>query len=234
MLLSIPIPKGSSCLLKVNQEVEFGVPFVKKSVRKDISIEVSKYLDVSPSKIFNHLKKFVGEPVKKGEVIAVKKGVFSTKKMISEYEGVLKEIDHANGQIIITATQTSKDTLFTYFKGEVSEIKNNLLKLKVKSGKEYKLKDTGADFGGEVSYDNNNSTMELNSKVIVAESLTPFLETKLEAIGVAGFVTLKPMSDSVSLPVAQLKNADDFKEILKSHLSYCLVSKEYSTIYFYE
>lgn len=241
MLLTVPIPESSICVLKPGQTVEFGTVFLKTQVKNEVTIPVAKELRVTPSKIFHHLKKFVGEPVKKGEILAVKQGLFSTRKMVSEHEGTLKEIDHTTGAVTLLTDAGNKDTVKAYFRGEVTEVKKDHLKIKVKNGKEYALKKADQDFGGETLFLSEDTGVfsdprlpGLGGKIIVAESLSTYLETKFEAVGVRGVVCLKSLSVPCTLPAAMIKQIDDFKKIVHDHFPYCLIDRKYSRIYLYE
>lgn len=240
MLISIPIPESSQCILKVGQSVDFNTPFLKTDVKSEVHVHIANNLNVKSDAIFRHMKKFVGEPITKGEVIALKQGIFSTRKMVSEYDGVLKEIDHVSGDITITTNTNVKDSIKSYFKGEVSEIKKDELRLKVKSGVEFSSKKVSETFGGLVfnlKSDGSNGdpeNLDMLGKVVVAENISSYLEAKYEAIGVSGLVMLKTSNESMTLPFALLKKIDDFNKIQKDSHTYCFADKKYSTIYFYD
>ncbi|MDO8741813.1 MAG: hypothetical protein Q7J11_01565, partial [Candidatus Roizmanbacteria bacterium] len=99
MLISVPISTADHCLLKEGQQVDFDTPFLEKKVEEEINISIAKNLGVSPQKIFHYLKKFVGESIEKNETIAINKGIFTSKKIVSKYAGQIKEINHSDGSI---------------------------------------------------------------------------------------------------------------------------------------
>jgi len=72
----LPFPKTVSVFLKKGQEVDFDTPFLDTEENVNIQIPIANSLNISPSKIFNFLKKFVGENIKKGDIIAVKRDFF--------------------------------------------------------------------------------------------------------------------------------------------------------------
>ncbi len=229
MLVTLAILSDAKCVLKSGQAIAFGSPYLEKKVTNVVTVPAAHSLGISPAKIFNHLRKFVGDDVKTGDLLGINKGLFSTKKIYSEYTGVIKEIDHHNGNIVITTTTTSEKSLKSFFKGDVVEVKKNEIVIELKKGKEYSILNATDNFGGEVSY----STDKTAAKIIVAATLTPYTQLKLEAVGITGFILLTKLGEKTDLPVAQIKNIDDFKEITKLHFPYCLIDKEHSKIYFY-
>lgn len=238
MQFTIHFPETAQCILKGGQDVDFNAPFLRNSIQEDNSFSVSQKLHVPPEKIFHYMKKFVGDSIHKGDILALKKGMITTQKLVSEYDGVLKEINHTDGTIVISQSKDTKDTVLTTFKGHVVEVERNKVVIKVKSGKEYELKKTSGDFGGPVFYiehpdQTSVSSQDVNQKIVVTEKLNEYLETKLEAVGVTGFVSLTKMGDNVSVADAQIKTIEDFHKIMKEHFTYCFIDAASSRIIFY-
>lgn len=94
MHLKIKLPETGECLIKVGDSVDFSTPFVLVNKAVEVQIPIAQKLGIKPDKIFRHLKKFVGEKLAKGDVIAAKKSLFSTQKIHAPSEGLIKEIDH--------------------------------------------------------------------------------------------------------------------------------------------
>lgn len=237
MQLIISIPKDSTCLLKLGQKVDFDKPFFESKKSKDVMIPVSKKLGVNSTKIFNHLKKFVGDSITKGELIAQKKGFLGDKSVVSEHDGFIREVNHNDGSLLITAYSSTESQSKTYFKGEVVDVKKDQLILEVGDAKEFIVKNANDNFGGEMLYmksvDQPMSALELTNKIIFTEALTPYLRTKSEALGVKGFVSLKNPPESGINFHAQLKHSEDFSKIMNSGFPYCVVDKQYSKIFVY-
>lgn len=236
MIFYIPLPEHSKCLLKLGQKVDYDTPFIESQSQSQISIPIAKKLNIPSENIFRYLKKFVGDSIKKGELLAVKKSVFSTNKIYSEYEGIIRTVNHENGDINISIDEGEKNTLSAYFQGEVIEINRKEVKIKVLKGKDFEIKYANFDFGGNVIYLNNQqqiSYTDLAKKILVTESINDYLQTKSEALGIEGFVTLTKLALDTDLPFAVLKNKDDFKIIAYEKNSHCFVNKTSSKIYFY-
>ncbi|MDO8609803.1 MAG: hypothetical protein Q7R95_04595 [bacterium] len=238
MNISIPIPSDAKCLLKNGQTVNFETPFYENSSSEDIKIHIAKKLGIKPAVIFRYVKKYVGEQVKKGELLGIKKNLFTTSKVISEYEGMIKEIDHNDGSILISSRQGQIQKTNCYFIGEIIEINKNAINLKVKSFKEFTIKPTTINFGGETAYISNDKqesivSSQINNRILVIDSISSYIQSKVEALGVIGFITLTKLNENSSLPMVQLKQIEDFKKINDLQHPYCIVDIKSSKIYFY-
>jgi len=123
MQIIVPLTDTDHCILKEGQDVDFETPFLQKKTEEEVNISIAKNLNVSPEKIFHFLKKFVGETIEKDETIALNKGIFTTKKIVSKYSGLIKEINHSDGSITILSKSETENTINSYFKGKVNRIK---------------------------------------------------------------------------------------------------------------
>jgi hypothetical protein len=237
MIITIPLSVSDNCLLKEGQEVDFETPFLKKKTEEEVSISIAKNLNVSPQKIFHYLKKFVGESIEKNETIATNKGMFTTKKIVSKYSGLIKEINHFDGTITILSQEETENTVNSYFKGKVSKIKKNELSIEVSKGEQFPGKNIDQNFGGKTFYvDENlnfNSENVFNS-VVVCENITSYYESKAEALGCHGFLSLSKLAEESEIPYAQFKNISDYKKIIKAKFSCCTILNSSGIIYFYQ
>lgn len=237
MSIIITIPEDTKCLLKSGQAVDFLTPFLENKVISDIAIPVAKKLNIASDKIFNYLIKFVGDSVEKNDIIAEKKSLLGNTSIVSETKGIIKEINHNSGEMVISTSIAQKGHISAYFKGEVIDIEKKQLKLKAQEVREFTCKQTASDFGGETFYlqDTSKSIFapQMSNKIMITESITPYLLTKAEALGIKGFISLKNPPQDSNLAKVQIKNIDDFKKIFHLNLPYCLINKQYSKIYFY-
>ncbi|MBI2028003.1 MAG: hypothetical protein HYT07_00195 [Candidatus Levybacteria bacterium] len=237
MFIKVSLPQNIEVLIKNGQAVDFGTPLYKKSVKKTAKIPLAKKLEIKPEKIFFFLKKVVGEEVHKGEVLAVKKSLFGQKKFYSEYDGVLKEINHEDGSLVISTESADTKSVMCFFKGGVKEVAEDHLKLDLKDAKEFALSESSGDFGGANYFfkedDINKLEAEkIQSKILIVRKIESFNQVRLEVMGVVGFVTLESLSQTPSVNYARIKSTQDWGEIIKANLPYCLVSS--NNIYFYQ
>ncbi|MFZ6034810.1 MAG: hypothetical protein ACOYUB_01495 [Patescibacteria group bacterium] len=239
MVITIHIPDGAHCLLKENQKVNFGDPYIEKRSESKIDVPVAKKLDIEPSKIFHYLKKLVGEKVKKGETLAVKKGLFSTAKIKSEHDGVIQEINHNDGIVRITIAEGDKRTIDATFKGKVREISDGEIKIEVDDSEEYRISNATSDYGGGTYFIGGEApdlkSGDIHGKVVISESISEFNQIKAEALGAIGFVTqIKIDKKNSDVGYAQLKSVGDMEKITRKKFPYCLIDKKNSRIVFYK
>ena len=236
MFITIPFSISDRCLLKEGQTMDFETPFLQKKVEEEVNISIAKNLNVPPQKIFHYLKKFVGELIEKNETIAINKGIFTTKRIVSKYTGLIKEIDHSNGSITILSKTKTENTVNSYFKGKVNKIKNNELTIEVNKGEQFPGKNIYQNFGGKAFYSDKNSNFNsenIFNSIVVCENITSYYKAKAEALGCQGFLSLSKLTEESEIPYAQFKNINDYKKIIKTKFTYCTILSDSSTIYFY-
>ncbi|OGK12494.1 hypothetical protein A3C98_01375 [Candidatus Roizmanbacteria bacterium RIFCSPHIGHO2_02_FULL_37_15] len=237
MNISISTPTDTKCILKVGQKVDFNTPFIEDYQSEDIIISIAKKLQIPSDKIFKYLKKFVGDPIQKGDIIAERKSLISKNVILSDYNGVIKEINHYEGTVNISIYKSKNTFTNAYFKGEIVELTKERIKIKVTEAKDFQLKQASTNFGGETIFFKDPYgpifASQAANKIMIAEVVDVYLKTKAEALGIRGFVTMRVPPQNSDLPEAQIKTIEDFKQILKLNLPYCLIDKQYSKIYFY-
>lgn len=237
MLITVPLTITDHCLLKEGQDVDFETPFLKKKTESEVNISIAKNLNVSPQKIFHYLKKFVGETIEKDETLAVNKGIFSTKKIISKYSGLIKEINHSDGTITILSREETENTVNSFFKGKVNKIKKNEISIEVDKGEQFPGKNIDQSFGGKTFYadeDRDFNSENVYNSIIVCENMTSYYRSKAEALGCQGFLSLSKLTEDSGIPYAQLKNINDYKKIIKAKFAYCTILSSSGMIYFYQ
>lgn len=238
MHVTISLPEGSECLLTKGQDVDFTTPFLKAHNAVEMTIPIGKKLKIDGTKIFKYLKKFVGEKVQKNEVIATRKSFFLSHTIVSEHDGVIKEIDHTQGVVVIKTTSDEMTDRTSYFTGEITEVDKHEVVLKTKKGSSFKTSRSSENFGGEVWYGteaalSSVTTEDVENRVVVVDSLTPYDQAKLEAMGIRGYITVEPLREYTYLPNARLKE-DDVAAARKEKHTYCVIDTPSSTIYFYD
>ncbi len=239
MEISIVVSYSGELMIKAGDVVDFNTTLVRRKVQEPVKLPVATSLGIEPGKIFLHLTRVVGDRIGKGDAIASRKGLFSTKSYRSEFTGVIREIDHTDGTIVIDVDSARDENIRCYFKGEITSVKKNVVTLKVKNSKDFPLKFAEEDFGGQMlNVKNEAGAADLNEdqikdKVVVIERLTEYEQRKIEALGATGFVSLHMLSDTIA-PTATTKTIADWKDIAKSDLPYCIIDKKTSTIYLYE
>lgn len=239
MQISVQIPPGSHVKIKAGEMIDFKTPLFEIVSNAEHSVPLAQKLGVPPSKIFHHLKKFVGEEVKKGDLLALKKELFSTKRVTSDYDGKIQEIDHTEGTVVITI-KGKKNIMYSPVQGEVVEIKTKEIVINVKEGKTYDLKKATGDFGGEAYYYTSSpassfvSSLDVSNKILIAESLSAYVQSKMEALMIKGYGMLTKLPEDSDTPYAQIKTIEELSSIMKHKDPYCYVDSKSCKITFYK
>lgn len=238
MLIDIILPEDLNLLINPSQLIDFDTKIYEREELVEIKIPLAQKLQLNPQKIFNHITKFVGEEVQQGELLAVKKNLFFVSKYHAEFSGVIKEINHVTGELVIQTKSNNKKNNKAFFKARVESIKNNLITIKVKDAKSVALKKVVANFGGVTFYLKKQNHVkliqeEVFNKIVIADFLDIYLQTKLEALGCICFVTLQSLPKDSEVFHVKIINIDDFKNVLDYSFPYCLINKKDNKIYFY-
>jgi hypothetical protein len=238
MKLAIHLQEKGELLVSVGQEVDFSTPMLRTSSSQLISLPIAEILQFHPEKIFLNLKKLVGDEIKEGDLLAEHKTMFSNKQFFSEYFGIIKEINHQTGAVIVEI-QTDKPRIVNcFFKGEVSGLVDGALELKVKHYKEFDINPVKEYFGAEVFYliGNNGSLTEedIENKCIVAEEIKPYEQIKLEAFDAKGVITVPGSNIQTDLMKIELRQPADFEAVKQLQYPCCIVGPSRNTIVIYE
>ncbi len=239
MTITFQISSSDELLLTSGQEVDFKTPLTKQVYTHDVKVNIAQKLKIPPQNIFIHLTKVVGEEVKKDEILAKKKTILSEKKYRSEHTGVIKEINHEEGSLLISTKIKKEKISYCYFKGEVEEVKKNEVTLKVNKAKVFQAKNISDDFGGGVLFTEKPTQERLTEedvagKVLFTDTIKSYNNVKFEVMGILGFVTVGELVITSTTPYASLKSQADLDEIRELGYPYCLASKKNSLIYLYQ
>lgn len=236
MVVSLNIPDNVRVLVKKGQLVDYSTPLWEKVSEETIEIDIAKKLAIKPEKIFDYLKKFIGDQVKKNEVIAEKKGFLFNKEILSPKEGEIKEINHDLG-VVVLSSLTQKQIIHSFFKGEIVDVGKTLLKVKVDDGHAYLIKKTAEELGGDVYYYQPNNFLtasDVEEKIVIFNEIDSIQQIKIEALGAKAFIGAKMIPETTHLPFFQLKNQKDIEKIFQFKKSACLIVKNESKIIFYD
>jgi len=241
MIINLTIPNEANVLIKAGENVDLETKILTINKKAQVKIDITKKLNIPPNKIFQSLKKFVGDQIKKGDKLAYKKSLFFNKYVFSNYNGILKEINHQTGEVILEVNdqknQIKKD-FFSPLTGEVVSIEKHTIKIKIKKGEIIELKQKAFEsFGTKIFILENNQQItayHIEKKLIITEDINSILQTKFEALGASGFLTIKKLPNPTNLFNAQLKNFDDWNKIKKTNFSYCFIEKNSSKMILYD
>jgi len=231
MTVFVTIDSSKEIGIHAGDTVNFSTPLYKVHKKAEQRIEIAEVLSINPQQIFSHIKKAVGDSVALGELIAEKKSLFNSKQIFAEMEGVIKEIDHIEGIILIETKLTEKPE-YCWFAGEVVSVTKRHVELKIGKHHSFPVKNLQNNFGGETYFFKSDETIP-KRPVGIAREMNTYDVAKLEALNGAGFITISEYKEQTDLPYAQFKTTTDFDEVTDNHFSYCLTQSEHSTIIFY-
>ncbi len=242
MEISFTLPQHIVLLQDTSSDVSIGDNLYKIKNRKQIKVDVASSLHIDPSDIFCHLVKVIGDSVDEGAVIAEKKGVLRKNQVKSPIKGIIENIDHSTGELIITHASTkSSQVKKSFFHGKIVSYDEteSILKVHIKGkGNIYEADTISLDSGGEAFYLKDEKLYystagdDINGKIIVIDEIKPYMETKFDTLDAGGIVHAKGAS-LLSIPSASLKNPDDITTIFKEELAFVCSSSLDKKIIFY-
>lgn len=237
MYLSIQIPKADKILIKKGQNVDFKTPFVAKKISNTVKIPVASLMAVNPSNIFKLVKKTVGQHVVKGEVIAEDKNLFSSKKYICQISGLLTAIDENEGAVIIETQSESFGEILCHFYGEIAQIHDTHIEVKVKNTHKAKIKEESFEFGAPIFYSYAPNTLlnedDIEGKFLVSEEINPVDHAKIITLGARGIIG---MNKSIKMDLHQISLVDkkDWEHVVTKKFPFVITDVDKNTIIFYE
>ena len=232
MILEISIDPEKKLAVKVGEKVDFTTPLYKNKEKSEERIEVAELLSIHPKKIFHHLKKNVGDTIVLGDLLAEKKSFFSDKKVTSHIEGILTEIDHIEGVVLIeTEKEAAQENC--WFAGHVTEISKKHVQIKIGKHIELEAKYVERDLGGVIWLLSEQSFSDSGSPVGIVERANEYAVAKLEALGGRGIITTYKYEGQTSLPKAEFKLKDSYRAAESKEFSCCFAQAQHSTIILY-
>lgn len=237
MLISIQIPKSEKFHLKKGDKVDFNTPFVSLKNSKKTRVALAQLLGFSPQSIYKFLKKNLGDKVEIGDVLAEEKNFVKSKKFLSQVDGTVTQIDDVEGSIVIENISDDEYFLNCYFQGEVHDVFDTYLDLKVAHSHKVKVKEALKATGAPLYYDfkekNNIVEDDVLGKFVVADEISPIDQSKLKTLGAKGVVSHKKF-DNLSLLQTILETPQELEHVLSKKYKFIISSPEQNTVIFYE
>lgn len=204
------------------------------------TIPLAKIVGFNPSQIFKYIKKGVGAVIKKGEVIAQNKSLFSSKTYIADADGMITHIDHVTGEIVYeqVLSDASASAIMSMAEGTIASIKPTKLIVKVSKTLEAELNQAVTDrLGGRVILPISGSMMVLKqediaSNIVVADSLDDYSISKCEALQALAFVT--PTEITSHITTYTLKDPQTYADIVDFAPTYVYANPSETRLIFYK
>lgn len=231
MTLTIKIPLRAQVLVSKGDKIEPGTPLFEQKNKKNITVNIAEKLKIKPDLIFRYLDKIIGEDVQKGEILASKKGMFKTRKVLSTHEAIIKEVSHITGEITLLIDDDSEshpnvlENTVSGLKGTIERIDATTITIALKGAEAYPVKNVTADYAAELFYFTNDGLYftanedQLKNKLVVIDELKAHIEVKCEALGCVGFLYLsgKP---TTQLPSASFIKKDVYDTMIRQSKKY--------------
>lgn len=235
MKLRLKLPPDSQLEAKVGGHIKLGDPLYTVRKSMDVMVNIAGMLNIGGDQLFRHLTKMIGDSVSFGDVLATKKGIIGTKKIHSEHAGIIAQIDHNSGTVVIAASESvtgsEAESKPAFFSGRIEEFEKaeGTITVTIDKGEEIDLKRASEDGGGELYFFSDESHYftasedQIEGKIIVVSELKPHISAKCEALGALGFVYLAIRPD-LSVSGAQVEKIADFEALVKGKKKYILYS----------
>ena len=238
MKVPVKIPSNAEILIQTGQKVDFSTPFMQKKGKKKMEIPLARTLHFHPEKIFLNLKKVIGDRVQKGEMLAEHKAFLSTKQYFSKVDGIISEVNHITGNLILDIESSDLHITNCFFTGEVMAIHEDHIEIGVNKMQKFETTEALDHYGGaQVFYLENAASCaeeDVEAKYVCTTLIDPLAHIKIEAFGAQAYITDTKKNVNGTIKQIVLQNPEDFQEIKNHKYPYCLVGFDNTSIFLYE
>jgi len=238
MNVPVKIPHDGKILIVEGQTVDFTTPLIKRKGSTSVEIPLAETMGFAPDKIFLKVKKSIGDTVTNGELLAEDKTFMSSKRYVSHVDGVLKEINHERGTVIITQDGGESSEILCYFQGEVASVNDGYIDLKVKGAYKAEILEGVEFMGGQIFYAPPApipfSEEDIKGKSIFSKTVNPMDHSKIEALGAEALIMSEKSTPQGTLTQIILHQGKDFDTVHNKQYPFFIVAPEENTLYFYD
>lgn len=227
-LLPIILSKGAVSVVKISDKISVGQVIAQIKIFGSEDLIKLKSYQISPKELELSLRKHLGDGVLIGEVIAVKKKIIGSTKILSKISGTITRIDVDKCEIYIKSSDGEvSDDIISPVEGTVDFCNNE--KIVIKTDKEVIIaKDAlGQDLTGELfvgDFTAQSLNNEVSGKILVTQTLDKTGFYKAFGLGAKGIIAVDLIGldfldfekDSMQEPVF-LISEEDFKKIKKNN-----------------
>ncbi|MFS8159728.1 MAG: hypothetical protein ACMG6E_05855 [Candidatus Roizmanbacteria bacterium] len=223
MLITLSFPETATLLVKEGDQLAYGKAFYTLAEVEHHVINISSDLSIKPADIFGYLTVLIGTVVKKGTVLAKKKGLVGSKKVTSPVDGTVLNIEHQTGTLIIEAQSGQTQPISSFCQGIVKQIspENHTVSVEIQAQKEFNGKLISGQAGGTV-YPQQEEIIA--DSLVIIKDLDSTTIAKCEALGANGFVCLT-YADKPSIPFFQIIDENSFTSLSTCTYKYGIFSQ---------
>ncbi len=238
MKVPVKIPQNADILIQTGQNVDFNTPFYQKKGRKKLEVPLARSLNFNPEKIFMILKKVIGDTVKKGELLAENKAFLSTKQYFAESDGVISEVNHNTGTLVLEIDTDDNHVMNCFFTGAVDAIHEDHIEIGVKHMKKFEIMEPAKEYSGaQVFYLQHQAQCaeeDVENHFVCTSIIDPLAHIKIEAFGAHAYITDTKKDVHGTIKQLVLLNPEDFQDINEHKYPYCIIGLDNNSIYLYE
>ena len=196
--LIVSLPTQYQLLVTKDDVVTTGTVLGKQSAATtEEVIKVGSLLGIANHDIPKHLKASIGSQIKKGDIIAKRKKLFTEFIVRSPVTGHLSSLDLTKGTIHIQGTEEKEQVIKSPIDGKVNKINEGQVEIEF-SGLMIPAERGKGTATGMLSIYNSSDTL---AGKIVATDPSEVLFSKFRALGACGVISRAPLNNSdPSLP----------------------------------
>lgn len=229
---------GQSLNLTEHQKVDLNTILAHTTQSEGFRLRIAEELGIPNDKIFLHMTKIVGDTIESNEIIATKKSPFGAKQVAAPRSGVIKEIDHESGSLVVETSTSTSSVVLSWFEGEVAAYDNDVVTLNVAASIQVDVTDVTHDFGGKILSIEGERLRELTedevaNTVVFVPTVHPADVVRLDVLGARGIVTREDIKEKEDIASAQLTRGAQWDSLTDKAFTHCVIDKKNSTMYLY-
>lgn len=176
--LPIQLPDGFHPKITVGDSVNIGQIIAQKELKLEEIIDLSKELSLSAKAVAKTVKKNPGDHIAPGDIVALKKGFFGEKKVLSSIAGTVIRFERNTGILAIKrdSPKLNGDTIVSPLDGTISLCNNETIQ--IQTDKNVCLGEAGIGQAIEaklIKADGLSRTQNIKDNEIIPADLTPDL-----------------------------------------------------------
>ncbi|MFH1186956.1 MAG: hypothetical protein V1697_02145 [Candidatus Levyibacteriota bacterium] len=205
--LPISLPDGFSIKTSVGSDVKTGDILAEKKSSKDVIVPLAEKFEISPKKVFDVLKKGLGDKISKGELLAEKKGIFGKKTAVSQFEGTILRLEEKTGRLHISSSEKGEtEVLKSPIDGKITFCDNTKVVIETEKEAVFAVKSFGKETKGELIYLNNENNEKIKfedidkkvcKKIILAKSFERAAFSKVFGLGALAAIGLEVLDEDI-------------------------------------
>lgn len=209
--INLPVPENCEILVKEGAVVKKGAVLAERSEGKEKKIALFELLGVSAGKVSEYLKAAEGDRIERKQVIAAKKGFFSTTRVRNPVAGTLRVLGEEPGYVSIERDHREKlrapaagAVLRADKQGVIIEVRGTTLEGKDGSGNAEGELFVLPEDGGERIF---RIDKKVRGKIVLSEKISGTDAAKIGALGGKAVVG-EEVGEEVRLPFLIIESID--------------------------